>query len=279
MNFVHLSDTHILLEKPQENPHFNAALLVDAGGAKLRAAIQKARNYPQKPDVFFFTGDLVHEGKAQDYRFLKNLLDEACGDIPYYVALGNHDRRQAFWAGFYEEAGKSDPYVNVAMLDGLRIISLDTSPVDGTAAGELPQDQLSNLKNELKTPAPKGTVVLLHHPPLGNVLAEFDELCPRRDAFHTIVKNSDVKLVLSGHTHFLTVNTQDGIVYATAASTAFSMDNSKTDGIRFIDACAYNLGRITKDGVYVGEETVGYAYQDLYTMSSEAMAQLIKQEG
>ena len=141
----------------------------------------------------------------------------------------------------------------------------------------MPQEQLDFLKEQLKQPAPKGSVILLHHPPLGNVLAGFDSLCPRRDAFHEIVRGSDVKAVLSGHTHFVTVNTCDGVFYSTAASTAFSMDNTKSDGMYFIDACSYNLGRITDTGVYVGVETVGYQYNDLFQMSNEAMAQLLKQ--
>lgn len=278
MNFVHLSDTHVLLEKPCENLQFNAALLVDVGGEKLKAAIEKAKAYPQKPEIFFFTGDLVHEGNAADYSFLKNLLDESCGDIPYFIALGNHDRRKAFWKGFCGENDKSDPYVNETIINGLRIISLDTSPKDGTASGEMPQEQLIFLKNKLKTSAPKGTVVLLHHPPLGNVLAGFDELCPRHGEFHEIIKNSDVKLVLSGHTHFVTSNNHDGILYSTAASSAFSMDNSKTDSVCFINGCSYNFGRITDDGVYIGTETVGYKYENLYTMPNEAMSEMIKQE-
>lgn len=278
MNFVHISDTHVLLEKPEANEAFNASLLVD-DGTRLRAAIEKAKTYPEKPDVFFLTGDLVHEGTAEDYRFLKSILDGACGDIPYFIALGNHDRRAAFWEGFCGESGKQEPYVNSADFDGLRVISLDTSPVDGNEVGEMPQEQLDFLQKELEQPAPKGTVVLLHHPPLGNVLSGFDNLCPRRDAFHAIVKNSDVKAVLSGHTHFVSVNTCDNIFYSTAASTAFSMDNAQSDGMHFIEACSYNLGRITENGVYVGVETVGYQYKELYTMSNEAMAKLLSHAG
>lgn len=275
MNFVHLSDTHVLFEKPQENEQFNAALLVD-DGSSLRAAIQKAVRYPQKPDVFFLTGDLVHEGTAEDYRFLKSILDEACEGIPYFLALGNHDRRGAFWEGFYGEEGKTDPYVAVDELDGLRVISLDTSPTDGNEVGEMPQEQLDFLKRVLEKPAPKGSVVLLHHPPLGNVLSGFANLCPKRDAFHEIVKNSDVKVVLSGHTHFLTVNTRDSILYSTAASTAFTMDNACVDAVRFVDACDFNIGRIAEDGVYIGAETAGKPYQTLYTMTHAAMAHLIQ---
>lgn len=273
MNFAHLSDTHVLLKDSQKSEQFNASLLVD-DGSSLRAAIEKAVRYPQKPDVFFLTGDLVHEGTAADYRLLKSILDEACEGIPYFFALGNHDRRVAFWEGFYGKEGKTDPYVTVNELDGLRIISLDTSPIDGNEIGEMPQEQLNFLKRVLEKPAAKGSVVLLHHPPFGNVLAGFESLCPIHQAFHDTVKGTDVKAVFSGHTHFVSVNSLDNIFYSTAASTAFSMDNTQPSGMHFIDACSYNLGRITKNGIYVGVETVGYQYQNLYSISKEEMEQL-----
>lgn len=273
MNFAHFSDTHLLLKKPEANDTFNASLLVDHG-ADLRAAIQTAVHHAQKPDVLFFTGDLVHEGTAEDYRLFKEILETSCEGTPYFVALGNHDRRAAFFEGFLGEQGKGGPYVASAELEGLRIITLDTSPVDGNEVGDMTEEQLGFLSRMLKQPAPKGTVVLLHHPPQGNVLESFSHLCPVREEFHEIVKNSDVVAVLSGHTHSVSVNTRDHVLYATASSTAFSMES--TDGeLRFVDTCSYNLGRITENGVLVGVETVGYAHKTLYTMTVEQMAKLL----
>ena len=48
---------------------------------------------------------------------------------------------------------------------GLRIVSLDTS-VPGYHHGELTDDQLAWLADVLATPAPHGTLLALHHPPI-----------------------------------------------------------------------------------------------------------------
>ena len=121
-----------------------------------------------------YTHLLVHEGTAEDYAYFKSILEDNCKGIPYIVCLGNHDRRQAFWEGFLEKTGVAKPYVETTMINGLRIIALDTSPVDGNEIGEMPQEQLDYLAKELKTVAPKGTIVILHHPPQGFVLKGFE---------------------------------------------------------------------------------------------------------
>jgi Icc protein len=274
MNFAHLSDTHVLCRRSQTNQLLE---LVD-DGKKLAQAITAALNHPQKPELMIITGDLVHEGTAEDYAYFKSILEDNCKGIPYVVCLGNHDRRQAFWEGFLEKTGVAKPYVETTMINGLRIIALDTSPVDGNEIGEMPQEQLDYLAKELKTAAPKGTIVILHHPPQGFVLKGFEGLCPVRDAFANIVEGTDVKAVLSGHTHYLSCHSKNGVTYATAASTAFSMDNAKKGDLDFIDACSYNLGRITEDSVYVGTETVNYQYKTLLTMKAADMEKMLKNQ-
>ncbi|WP_246271743.1 hypothetical protein [Amycolatopsis acididurans] len=55
------------------------------------------------------------------------------------------------------------------MIGGLRIIALDSS-VPGHGHGELSGGQLDWLARELATPAPDGTILAPHHPPLQDVL-------------------------------------------------------------------------------------------------------------
>lgn len=54
-------------------------------------------------------------------------------------------------------------------LNGLRVIALDTS-VPGFHHGELGADRLEWLAGEPATPAPDGTILALHHPPVPSVL-------------------------------------------------------------------------------------------------------------
>lgn len=276
MNFVHLSDTHLLHSRPAPGGTTYDPALVADDGSRLRAALKAAVAHPQRPDFVILTGDLVHEGEAEDYRFLRSILEECCQGIPYYVCLGNHDRHAAFWEGFMGESGKSAPYVTTVMQEGLRIVILDSSPEDGDAVGTLPQEQLDYLRDELKTSAPKGTVVLLHHPPLGNVMESMDDLCPRREELCELLAGGEVKAVFSGHTHFFTCNYADTVLYATAASTVMSMDNRVQSGISFIDTCSFNIGRITAQGVQIGFENLYEGHRTLARITPEMMAKMME---
>ncbi|XKL32757.1 metallophosphoesterase [Lactiplantibacillus plantarum] len=54
------------------------------------------------PDLIVFTGDLIHDGSADDYQRLHAIIHtmEAEFDCHVRVILGNHDRRAAFYEGY-----------------------------------------------------------------------------------------------------------------------------------------------------------------------------------
>lgn len=278
MRFVQLSDTHLLKNRPVPGGTAYDPALVTDDGAKLRAALRAAAAHPQRPDLFFLTGDLVHEGTAEDYRYLRELLDECCGGIPYYVCLGNHDRHRAFYEGFLGESGKDGPYLYSVTQDGLRIIALDTSPEDGMAVGALPAEQVDYLREALKTPAPKGTVVLLHHPPAGNVLAGMEHLCPLRPELLEAVRGTDVRAVLSGHTHFASFSYRDGVFYGTAPSTVCSGDNAAAGEMVMVEDSAFLLGTLGETGVSAGIESMNGGRRILAEITREMMEKMMPRE-
>src|SRR3546814_12565775 len=78
--------------------------------------------------------------------------------------MGNHDDRASFREHLLpaEEAeSPSSPVDRVDELDGLRIVTLDTS-VPGFHHGEISDAQLDWLAGVLSTPAPLGTILALH---------------------------------------------------------------------------------------------------------------------
>lgn len=274
MNGFHLSDTHFI--RPDASERLGAVPIAD-DGTRLRRVLRAAMNYAQKPDFFLITGDLVHEGDAEDYRAYRALLDECCGDVPYYVCLGNHDRHRAFHEGFLGESGDA-PYVRSSVQGGLRIISLDSSPEDATVMGRITPEQLAFLREELKTPAPKGTVVLLHHPPCGVVYESFAAHCPEMEELAKLLESGEVRAVFSGHTHFVSCSGRNGVLYSTAASTAFSMEMRRADrGMVFSDRSTFNLVRVGEDGVFAGTEDMDEKAV-LLRISAEEMAKVINQE-
>jgi hypothetical protein len=106
----------------------------------------------------------------------------------------------------------------------LRIIVLD-STVPGRAHGELRPEQLDRLRAELAEPAPAGTVLALHHPPLPSAapLAASIPLLRRGD-LAAAVAGTDVRLVLAGHTHVVSSGTLGGVPVWTGGPLATTLD-------------------------------------------------------
>jgi 3',5'-cyclic AMP phosphodiesterase CpdA len=128
---------------------------------------------------------------------------------------------------------------------------MDTS-VPGFHHGELSGDQLDWLAAQLETPAPDGTILALHHPPVPSVL-DLSVLVELRDqaALAAVVRNSDVRTILAGHLHYSTTGTFAGIPVSVASATCYTQDlNVPVGGTRGRDAGpAFNL-------VHVYEHTI-----------------------
>jgi 3',5'-cyclic AMP phosphodiesterase CpdA len=86
-----------------------------------------------------------------------------------FWVMGNDDNRAVLRRFLLDEAPSTAPLDRVRMIDGLRIITLDTS-VPGYHHGEISGRQLDWPADELATPAPDGTILVLHHPPIPSVL-------------------------------------------------------------------------------------------------------------
>ncbi len=92
--------------------------------------------------------------------------------------VGNHDVGEAFCAvlgtghlnASGEDVGRSAPSVSgvcaaASAVGGLRVVTLDNL-VPGEVLGRLGTEQLDWLRRVLARPAPAGTVLVLHHPPI-----------------------------------------------------------------------------------------------------------------
>jgi 3',5'-cyclic AMP phosphodiesterase CpdA len=262
MNIIHMSDPHIRVTPMEPTSDLPIEMLID-DGEKLRIALRKAMDQAEIPELFLFTGDLVHEGPVEDYRFLKSLLEDELNGIPYYVALGNHDCHTAFYDGFLNQPGKDGPFFYSATHNGLRIICLDTNPTDYPPIGELTEEQLIFLKNELSISAPNGSIIVMHHPAECVYERYSAHMVKNSKKFLEIVSGSDIRMVLSGHTHYFSYFTAAKTLFATAASTAFGIDASGIN-VRFTGSSAFHTIRMTEDAAYTGQIELGRSNHVLF---------------
>ncbi|KJL41895.1 phosphodiesterase [Microbacterium trichothecenolyticum] len=244
---LHLSDTH--LRAPSTPRLFDS---VD-GARRLAQTIGAIDASGIRPDAIIVTGDLADLGEPGAYAALRALVEPFAERIGARVlwVMGNHDERGAFRAGLYGEASDARPVDRVDELDGLRVITLDTS-VPGHHHGELREEQLAWLADVLATPAPLGTILAMHHPPVPSVLplAASVELHDQR-RLAAVLRGTDVRAIIAGHLHYSTFATFAGIPVSVASSTCYSQDLTvPVGGTRPQDgAQALNLVHVYDDTV------------------------------
>lgn len=219
---AHVSDTHLLAGGA---PLGGAA---DTVAALDQAAAQLGR-LGQALDAIVVTGDVADLGEPDAYRLARAALEPlaASAGAELVWVMGNHDERDAFRAGLLDEPAAGDAPVHRAVdVDGLRIIAFDSS-VSGWHHGAVDADGVRWLESVLARPAPRGTVLALHHAPIATPLALMDVLeLQGQDALAEVLRGSDVRLILGGHLHYPTNGVFAGIPVSVAGATAYTMDAS-----------------------------------------------------
>lgn len=211
LRILHLSDTHLFSD---DTLHYGR---VDTLAA-LQRTLARAASL-DAIDVVVASGDLSDDGGEQSYRLLAAQLAPFAADhgAELVYAMGNHDLR----AGFEAVLGARE---TVVTRTGFRIVTLDTS-VPGAGYGALDAEQLERLAGILAVPAPHGTVVVLHHPPVpaaSALLAALELSNPQ--ALLDVCAAGDVRLVLAGHYHHALAAHADGLPVVVAPGVANSSD-------------------------------------------------------
>jgi 3',5'-cyclic AMP phosphodiesterase CpdA len=263
---LHLSDPHLM---GGPDPLYG---VVDSE-ARLIQLFDDVIASGARPEAVIFTGDLADKGDPEAYCKLRAIVEPACKELGAEViwAMGNHDNRANFRTGLLDEPAHDAPVDKSYFINGLRVITMDTS-VPGFHHGELSSDQLEWLTRQLDTPAPDGTVLALHHPPVPSVL-DLSVLVELRDqaSLESVVRNSDVRTILAGHLHYSTTASFAGIPVSVASASCYTQDlNVPVGGTRGQDGGqSFNLvhvyehtivhsvvpmGRSTTVGEYVSPE-------------------------
>ncbi|WP_225725333.1 MULTISPECIES: phosphodiesterase [unclassified Nocardia] len=242
----HFSDTHLIAGDGE---------LYDAVDAdrRLRQLLAQARSSRISPTAIVITGDLTDRGEPDAYDKLRALVEPVARELgaPIVWVMGNHDDRATLRDRLLGERSSTAPFDRVHLVDGLRIIALDTT-VPGHHYGEITDAQLAWLGEVLAEPAPFGTILAMHHPPVPCVidLAVTVELRDQR-RLADVLDGSDVRAILAGHLHFSTFASFAGVPVSVASATCYSQDLAVArGGLRGRDAAqAFNYVHIYPDTV------------------------------
>lgn len=244
---LHLSDTHLRAHGSRLYDRIDAE-------ERLRSALAAISDSGVRPNALVFTGDVADFGEPEAYDRVRALVEPVAAAVGARViwVMGNHDERTAFRAGLLGGADDSgSPVDRVDEIDGLRIVTLDTS-VPGRHHGELTDAQLEWLTAVLSVPAPLGTILAMHHPPVPSVL-DLAASVELRDQSRLaeVLRGTDVRAVLAGHLHYSTFATFAGVPVSVASATCYTQDLTvPTGGTRPQDAAqAFNVVHVYDDTV------------------------------
>jgi 3',5'-cyclic AMP phosphodiesterase CpdA len=244
LTIAHLSDTHLL-----------------AGGARqygvvspedgLILALDRLAHLELAPDVIVVTGDLTDLGEPEAYRRLRSLVEPVATALGAEVVwvMGNHDERRPYSLELMG-AESDEPQDAVHVVGGLRVISLD-STVPGYHHGEITPAQLEWLAEVLAEPAPLGSIIAMHHPPVPLPLAPVDAVIGlfSQEALESVIRGTDVRGVLAGHLHYSTFSTFGGVPVSVASASCYTLDPAPRDSLLLgvNGALSFNMTHVYED--------------------------------
>ncbi|MCO4846561.1 MAG: metallophosphoesterase [Yoonia sp.] len=215
-------------------------------------------------DMLILMGDLTHHGTIDQYQRLNDALADC--PIPVIPMLGNHDRRDAFYAVFADApkdgGGFAQHHVD---LDHHRIITLDT--LDGPPyptghhAGRLCADRLAWLQDRLDGAGDLIPLVFSHHPPFDTGIVGMDaiKLADGNQMLDLLATQTHAHL-FCGHIHRTISGSLRGVPWTMFKSPCHQgvLDLINRDSSLSIDeAGAYGLLLLPPDGVVAHSQDVG----------------------
>jgi len=197
MLIAQISDTHLTLDP------------VDKDGEQrindFERVISDINALDPAPDVIIHTGDIVHNGQAEEYAVAAAILEKA--RPPVYVIAGNKDNRENLHAAF-SPAGylaPDTPFIDYAVEDYLvRLIALDTlNP--GSNKGDFCPERIARLIDLLDAETTKPIAVFTHHPPfevsVGPDPMHYESHEVMLNLAKVLQHSGRVVAVFSGHVH------------------------------------------------------------------------------
>jgi 3',5'-cyclic AMP phosphodiesterase CpdA len=212
LTFLQISDSHIGFDKPA-NPNAKGTL---------EEAIGKIRALPVKPSFMIHTGDITHLSKPAEFDDAEKIISQAKLDVHYVP--GEHDvidDEAKLYKDRYGRGTKGAGWYSFDA-DGVHFIGL-VNVVDLKAGGlgNLGNEQLEWLENDLKDRSASAPIVVFAHIPLWTVYPSWGWGTEDGARALEYLKRFGSVTVLNGHIHQVMQKVEGNVTFHTARSTAF----------------------------------------------------------
>lgn len=249
MIIAQISDTHIALDSP----------VADKRIQDFKSTIADINALDPAPDVIIHTGDIVHNGRADEYAEAAAILSRA--QAPVYVMVGNKDDRSnlltAFAAFGYLDANTK--FIDYAVDDfPVRLVMLDTlNPASNK--GDFCAERTARFNSLIDAETSKPIAVFTHHPPfevsVGPDPIHFDPLETMDELRKALQASGRVAAVISGHVHRATSGTIGSIPASVMPCIATTL--RRGDYPPDMKTCPlYHLHRFESDGGFSTETRI-----------------------
>jgi Icc protein len=195
MIIAHISDTHLTLDTPDAERRLRDFALT----------IADINALDPLPDAIVHTGDIVHNGRRDEYAQAVAILKKA--RAPVYVLPGNKDDRGNLRAAFSATRYLAPvaEFIDYAVEDyPVRLIALDTLK-PGANRGEFRPEQERHLVEMIDADPDKPLAVFTHHPPfevtVGPDRFHFETMHSMARLRDVLQRSGRVVAVFSGHVH------------------------------------------------------------------------------
>ncbi len=212
LTFLQISDSHVGFDKPA-NPN---AL------GTLEEAINKVKALPVKPSFMIHTGDITHLSKVSEFDDAERIISQARLDVHYVP--GEHDVLDESVKLYGERYGRGTKGAGWYSFDadGVHFVGL-VNVVDLKAGGlgNLGNDQLAWLEDDLKSRSASTPIVVFAHIPLWVIYPQWGWGTDDGERVLGLLKRFGSVTVLNGHIHQIIQKVEGNVTFHTARSTAF----------------------------------------------------------
>ena len=210
-HFVQISDSHMGFNKPANTDV----------AATLQAAVDRINGLEEQPDFIIHTGDLSHQSKAAEFDAMDQILKGARAKDIFYVP-GEHDTSVDDGKQYLDRYGKGTKGRGWYSLDhkGVHFVGL-VNVLQLEGMGQLGDEQLAWLQDDLKAVSSSTPVVLFAHIPLWTIYPDWGWGTKDSEQAFSNLKRFGSVTVLNGHIHQVMQKVEGNATFHTAMSTAF----------------------------------------------------------
>ena len=211
LHFVQISDSHMGFNKPANTDV----------AATLQAAVDKINSLDEQPEFIIHTGDLSHQSKPAEFDTMDQILKSARPKHIFFVP-GEHDTSVDDGKQYMDRYGRDTKGRGWYSMDhkGVHFIGLvNVMQLEGM--GQLGDEQLAWLQDDLRAVSASTPVVLFAHIPLWAIYPEWGWGTKDSEQAFSYLKRFGSVTVLNGHIHQVMQKVEANATFHTAMSTAF----------------------------------------------------------